>query len=231
MEEYVIPYKKRNGTQILLPTYYDELIETNPVLKNNFMIPINSLDILEQRIKAFYSGESSHRIWLELPILSGDTLMLNPKNKKVKIVYNSKSALLINYNSNLDEIGGLELEEGTFDKTRGVEFTYEELEKYGMMFENNSGMEMNPFLLALARNNQKLASEYVRLSHSKLSPNREKPLEIDFQFEAVTSELEKPIFFNPISKNLPFLSNTINSVGFDDKRVIIYKSKNKRLMQ
>jgi hypothetical protein len=162
-----IQYIQKNGSPILLPKYTGKIIDIIPNLVNVGQTPISSAGIMEQRVNAWNSDNSKlAKQWGRHYFHSGDSIMYH-RDGGVKVVIDSDKQKKVNSNIFSKGNHSQVLCEGVFDKTVGVEFSREEVEKFANKYLTQNEASKDPILMALARDDKNLLEEYSRQVYSR----------------------------------------------------------------
>lgn len=146
---------------------------------------MSGVQIMEQRVKL-----ASRELYVGRNIEGASSIIYHPDGR-IKIITNSKTILGITKTSPLRYKGSLALEEGTFEKTEGYEFSKEERIKYTEEYVPRYKIMQNPILHALAKEDKSLVKEYV-----KTFCDLEKECQISINMDSSKFEIERLFTFN-----------------------------------
>ena len=151
----------------MFPIFNGKIIDKMPELITQGYTPISISEIMEQRIIAWESDkENLAQIWGNNYFNSGDGIIYHPDGR-IKIVPNSENIKNINKKTPLKWYGAHKLDNGTFDKIQGYEFSKNEINKYANKYLNQEDVLNNSIWLALAGEDRELLKNYTKQVYSK----------------------------------------------------------------
>lgn len=164
-----IQYKPKEGSSLVVPVFNGRTVDRMPELVAQGYSPISVAGIMEQRIKAWQSGDQElAQLWGKNYFDSGDGIMYHPDGR-IKVVPDSETLRSVNPNTSLKWYGAQVLSEGTFDKVQGEEFSRKDVKRFANEYLKQNEAPENPIWLALARGDKELLKEYVGQVYSRIN--------------------------------------------------------------
>lgn len=148
----------KSGKIIYIPFIHGMYVDLMQDLIQSGYEPMSGVHIMKQRVKL---ASINKGLYIGRDIDGASSIIYHPDGR-IKIITNSKTILSITNHSPLRYEGSLRLEEGTFEKTEGYEFSKEDRSKYTNQYFLRNKIVENPILLALAKENKTLVKEYVK---------------------------------------------------------------------
>ncbi|MCB0370776.1 MAG: hypothetical protein KDD45_15465 [Bdellovibrionales bacterium] len=167
-----IQYTSKEGSSLVVPVFNGRTVDKMPELVAQEYTPISVAGIMEQRIKAWQSGDQElAQLWGRNYFDSGDGIMYHPDGR-IKVVPDSETLRSVNPNTPLRWYGAQVLSEGTFDKAQGEEFSRKDVKRFANEYLKQKDVLNNPIWLALARGDKELLKDYAGQVYSRINdPN------------------------------------------------------------
>jgi len=213
-----IEYILKNGNSILTPVFEGKNIEQMPKLISEKYLPLSLAQIMEQRLRVSERNNAElSNIWDKNYFDSGDGIIYHPDGR-IKITPDSVTLKKITPDTKLSWYGSQILEEGTFDKLQGEEFTRDDLSKYTEKYLDESEVLENPIWLAFVRGDKQLLKEYTR--YVSLKNNNKKIMRIWISDQSPRFEAERLLSLYGLDYNSNVVGNEDGQLDLEIGRYV-----------